>query len=113
MCATVLCRDLGFSDADRRESIRRVAKIGQPDGGRRPDCLTAFISPRTARRAYSTGKERHFGRLSGTPYYALAICERRDPKGCVKHLGELRNFTGIDAIYRRLTHTGSCNGEQW
>ncbi|QUJ03575.1 adenylyl-sulfate kinase [Salmonella enterica subsp. enterica] len=57
-----LCRDLGFSDADRRGEYPAGRRSGQPDGGRRPDCLTAFISPHRAERP--TGKSASYDRLS-------------------------------------------------
>ena len=78
-----LCRDLGFSDADRKENIRRVGEVAKLMIDAGLVVLTAFISPHRAERQ--------------------SVRERvaRDPKGLYKkaRAGELRNFTGIDAVY--------------
>lgn len=62
--------------------------------------LTAFISPHRAERQMvreMLGDDRFIEVFVDTP---LAICEARDPKDCIKaRAGELRNFTGIDAVY--------------
>ncbi|MFU9138878.1 adenylyl-sulfate kinase [Erwinia tasmaniensis] len=96
-----LCRDLGFSDDDRKENIRRVGEVAtlMVDAGL--VVLSAFISPHRAERQMvrdMQGKGRFIEVFVDTP---LAICEARDPKGLYKkaRAGELRNFTGIDAVY--------------
>lgn len=96
-----LCSDLGFSDADRKENIRRVGEVAtlMVDAGL--VVLTAFISPHRAERQMvreHVGAERFIEVYVDTP---LAICEARDPKGLYKkaRAGELRNFTGIDSVY--------------
>lgn len=96
-----LCSDLGFSDADRKENIRRVGEVAtlMVDAGL--VVLTAFISPHRAERQMvreRVGAERFIEVYVDTP---LAICEARDPKGLYKkaRAGELRNFTGIDSVY--------------
>lgn len=96
-----LCRDLGFSDDDRRENIRRVGEVAKlmVDAGLL--VLTAFISPHRAEREMVRellGKDQFIEVFVDTP---LAICETRDPKGLYKkaRAGELKNFTGIDSEY--------------
>ncbi len=96
-----LCRDLGFSDDDRRENIRRVGEVARlmVDGGL--VVLTAFISPHRAERQMVRdllGEGEFIEVFVDTP---LAVCEARDPKGLYKkaRAGELRNFTGIDSAY--------------
>ena len=96
-----LNRDLGFTDADRVENIRRVAEVSRlmVDAGLL--VLVSFISPfraerRMARALFEPGEfhEIHVD----TP---LALAETRDPKGLYKKArrGELKNFTGIDSPY--------------
>lgn len=96
-----LCRDLGFSDADRKENIRRVGEVARLMVDAGLVVLTAFISPHRAERQMvreMLGDGQFIEVFVDTP---LAICEARDPKGLYKkaRAGELRNFTGIDAVY--------------
>jgi adenylylsulfate kinase len=96
-----LCNDLGFSDADRKENIRRVGEVAKLMVDAGLVVLTAFISPHRAERQMvrDTLDDGQFIEVFvDTP---LAICEARDPKGLYKkaRAGELRNFTGIDAVY--------------
>ncbi|SFN10296.1 adenylylsulfate kinase [Izhakiella capsodis] len=96
-----LCRDLGFSDSDRKENIRRVGEVAKLMVDAGLIVLTAFISPhREERQMVRTmlGVECFIEVYVDTP---LAICESRDPKGLYKKArsGELKNFTGIDSIY--------------
>ncbi|CAK18132.1 adenylyl-sulfate kinase [Pseudomonas entomophila] len=96
-----LNKDLGFSEQDRVENIRRVGEVAKlfNDAGLIVSC--AFISP------YE--KDRHLVRqlLNEDEYVevflstSLADCERRDPKGLYRkaRAGELANFTGIDSPY--------------
>ena len=96
-----LCSDLGFSDADRKENIRRVGEVAKLMVDAGLVVLTAFISPHRAERQMvrDTLDDSQFIEVFvDTP---LAICEVRDPKGLYKkaRAGELRNFTGIDAVY--------------
>ncbi|MGQ3905050.1 adenylyl-sulfate kinase [Mixta calida] len=96
-----LCRDLGFSDADRKENIRRVGEVARLMVDAGLVVLTAFISPHRAERQMvreMLGDGQFIEVFVDTP---LAICEARDPKGLYKkaRAGELRNFTGIDAAY--------------
>jgi adenylylsulfate kinase len=96
-----LCSDLGFSDEDRKENIRRVGEVAglMVDAGL--VVLSAFISPHRAERQRvreRAGAGRFYEVFVDTP---LAICETRDPKGLYKkaRAGELKNFTGIDSAY--------------
>lgn len=96
-----LCRDLGFSDEDRKENIRRVGETAKLMVDAGLVVLSAFISPHRAERQMVRdllGEGRFIEIFVDTP---LAICEARDPKGLYKkaRAGELRNFTGIDAVY--------------
>jgi len=97
-----LCRDLGFSDDDRRENIRRVGEVAKLMVDAGLVVLTAFISPHRAERDMVRellGKDQFIEVFVDTP---LAICETRDPKGLYKkaRAGELKNFTGIDSDYQ-------------
>ena len=96
-----LNRDLGFTEADRVENIRRVAEVAKLMVDAGLIVLTAFISPyraerRLARQLFQEGE--FFEVYMDTP---LEIAEERDPKGLYKKArrGELKNFTGIDSPY--------------
>lgn len=110
-----LCRDLGFSDDDRRENIRRVGEVAKLMVDAGLVVLSAFISPHRAERQMvrdMLGEGRFIEIFVDTP---LAICEARDPKGLYKkaRAGELRNFTGIDAVYEAPDHPElHLDGEQ-
>ncbi|NCH70496.1 adenylyl-sulfate kinase [Cronobacter dublinensis] len=96
-----LCSDLGFSDDDRKENIRRVGEVAKLMVDAGLVVLTAFISPHRAERQMvreQVGAGRFIEVFVDTP---LQVCEARDPKGLYKkaRAGELRNFTGIDAVY--------------
>lgn len=110
-----LCSDLGFSEADRKENIRRVGEVANLMVDAGLVVLTAFISPHRAERQMvreRVGEGRFIEVFVDTP---LAVCEARDPKGLYKkaRAGELRNFTGIDAVYEPPTHPDAhLDGEQ-
>lgn len=96
-----LNKDLGFTDADRVENIRRVAEVAalMVDAGL--IVITSFISPfrserEMARNLFDT--EEFIEVYVNTP---LAVAERRDAKGLYKKArsGKLQNFTGIDSPY--------------
>ncbi|QKJ88429.1 Adenylyl-sulfate kinase [Paramixta manurensis] len=111
-----LCRDLGFSDADRKENIRRVGEVAKLMVDAGLVVLTAFISPHRAERQMvreMLGEGRFIEVFVDTP---LDICEARDPKGLYKkaRAGELANFTGIDAVYEAPTRPEiHLDGEQF
>jgi bifunctional enzyme CysN/CysC len=96
-----LNRDLGFTEADRVENIRRVAEVARllVDAGLL--VLVAFISPYRAERQFARslfGTGEFIEIFVDTP---LAECERRDVKGLYAKArrGELKNFTAIDSVY--------------
>ncbi|MBY5990802.1 adenylyl-sulfate kinase [Ferrimonas balearica] len=96
-----LNQDLGFSDADRVENIRRVAEVSALFADAGLMVLTAFISPFQTERALVRDKlpaGRFVEVFVDTP---LAECERRDPKGLYQRAraGEITQFTGIDSAY--------------
>ncbi len=96
-----LNKDLGFTDADRVENIRRIGEVSKlfVDAGMM--VLTAFISPFRADRdmVRSLMGEGEFVEI----YVAasLDVCEQRDPKGLYKKAreGKIPNFTGISSPY--------------
>jgi bifunctional enzyme CysN/CysC len=96
-----LNRDLGFTDEDRVENIRRVAEVARLMTNAGLIVLVSFISPfrserRMARALFDTGEFREV--FVDTP---LAICEQRDAKGLYAkaRAGDIKNFTGIDSPY--------------
>ncbi|NUU35669.1 adenylyl-sulfate kinase [Pseudomonas sp. C2B4] len=96
-----LCRDLGFSEADRNENIRRIAEVSKLMLDAGLVVITAFISPFKVERGMAReliGVENFFEVYVKTP---LAVCEQRDPKGLYKKArnGALQNMTGIDSPY--------------
>ncbi len=95
-----LCADLGFSDADRMENIRRfahVAKLFQREGY---VVIVATISPLQAHRdlARSIVGEGFFETYVATPF---DVCRSRDPKGMYARAeqGRLMQFTGVSGVY--------------
>ena len=96
-----LNRDLGFTDADRVENIRRVGEVSKLMLEAGVITLVSFISPFSAERAMvrSMLEDGEFIEIFvDTP---LEEAERRDVKGLYKkaRAGELKNFTGIDSPY--------------
>jgi bifunctional enzyme CysN/CysC len=96
-----LNRDLGFTDADRVENIRRVIETARLMADAGLIVLVSFISPFRAERRLARerlGDDAFVEIFVDAP---LAECERRDPKGLYRkaRAGKLRNFTGIDSIY--------------
>ena len=96
-----LNRDLGFSEADRVENIRRIAEVAKLFVEAGIIVLVSFISPyrnerRLARDCVETGEFLEI--FVDTP---VEECSRRDPKGLYQkaYAGQLRNFTGVDAPY--------------
>ena len=96
-----LNRDLGFTEADRVENIRRVAEVARLMVDAGLVVLVSFISPFRAERAMAReliGEDEFCEVFVDTP---LAVAEQRDPKGLYAKArrGELANFTGIDSPY--------------
>ncbi len=100
-----LNKDLGFSDADRIENIRRIGEVAKLFVDSGAIALTAFISPFIADRQQVRDllEEKQFLEVFiDTP---LEVCEQRDPKGLYKkaRAGEIKHFTGIDSEYQTPT----------
>jgi bifunctional enzyme CysN/CysC len=98
-----LNRDLGFTEADRVENIRRVAEVAKLFVEAGLIAIVSFISPFRAEREMARGlmaADEFVEIFVDTP---LEICEQRDPKGLYRKArrGELRNFTGLDSPYER------------
>ena len=98
-----LNKDLGFTDADRVENIRRVAEVARLMADSGLIVMTAFISPfrRERRMAREIAGDIDFIEVFvDTP---LEICEARDPKGMYAKArrGEIPNFTGISSAYEQ------------
>jgi adenylylsulfate kinase len=96
-----LCRDLGFSDSDRTENIRRIGEVARLMNDAGLVVLTAFISPFRSDRDLVRNMFAPGEFIEVFVDAALAECERRDPKGMYKKArrGEITNFTGIDSPY--------------
>lgn len=98
-----LNKDLGFSERDRVENIRRIGEVSKLFVDAGLVVLTAFISPFKSDRqiARSLVEYNEFIEIFiDTP---LEVCERRDPKGLYKKArnGDIKNFTGIDSPYEK------------
>lgn len=96
-----LNKDLGFSEPDRIENIRRAAEVAKLMADSGLIVLVSLISPYRAdreRAAEIVGEERFHEVYVSTP---LEMCEQRDPKGLYKKArqGLIPNFTGVDAPY--------------
>ena len=96
-----LNKDLGFTEADRVENIRRIAEVARLMADAGLIVLTAFISPFRAERRMARGLLAEGEFLEVHVDAPLAVAEQRDVKGLYKKArrGELRNFTGIDSPY--------------
>jgi bifunctional enzyme CysN/CysC len=96
-------RDLGFTDADRVENIRRVGEVAKLMLNSGLICITSFISPFESERKMvrSLVSENEFIEVFvDTP---LSVCEQRDVKGLYAkaRLGEIPNFTGISSPFEK------------
>jgi bifunctional enzyme CysN/CysC len=96
-----LCSDLGFSQEDRTENIRRVGEVANLFADAGIVCITAFISPYRSDRdlVRKISKEGRF--IEVFVNAPIELCEKRDPKGLyVKaRANEIKNFTGVSAPY--------------
>lgn len=96
-----LCKDLGFSEGDRRENMRRVGEVANllVDAGILT--IAAFISPYTSDRLKIRELFEEGEFIEVYLKCELAVCEARDPKGFYRkaRLGEIKNYTGISAPY--------------
>ncbi|KXJ52026.1 MAG: adenylyltransferase [Thalassospira sp. Nap_22] len=98
-----LNKDLGFTDADRVENIRRVGETAKLFVDAGVITLVSFISPFKSERQLARSlveKDEFIEVFIDTP---LEVCEQRDVKGLYKkaRAGEIANFTGIDSPYER------------
>jgi adenylylsulfate kinase len=96
-----LNKDLGFSDEDRKENIRRITEVAKLLSDAGVIVITAFISPFRKEREKAKeiiGKDNFIEVFVRT---SLETCEKRDPKGLYKkaRAGEIPMFTGIDSPY--------------
>ncbi|TVT30948.1 adenylyl-sulfate kinase [Marinobacter vinifirmus] len=96
-----LCKDLGFSDDDRVENIRRIGEVSKLFADAGLIVLSAFISPftsdrRLVRNLFPAGE--FIEVFMDTP---MDTCEDRDPKGLYQkaRAGEIKHFTGITSPY--------------
>ena len=98
-----LCRDLGFSDEDRRENIRRTGEVAKLMAQSGIVVICSLISPFRVDRVSVRGSCEKDTVLFTEIYVSapLATCELRDPKGLYKkaRAGEIQGFTGIDSPY--------------
>ena len=96
-------KNLGFSEADRKENIRRIGEVAKLFGDAGVLSLSSFISPYKGDR----DEVRELHEQAGLEFIevfvdcSLAVAEERDPKGLYKkaRAGEIKNFTGIDDPY--------------
>lgn len=96
-----LCRDLGFTDADRVENIRRVAEVAKLFVEAGIISMTAFISPFRKDREAARANFPHGDFLEVYCDCPLEICEQRDVKGLYRlaRAGEIPHFTGLSSPY--------------
>ena len=95
-----LCKDLGFSDKDREENIRRIGEVANLFMDAGIVTLTAFVSP------FRSDREK-IRKIIGKDFIEifcsanLDVCETRDTKGLYKkaRMGEIKDFTGISSPY--------------
>ncbi|RAL10474.1 adenylyl-sulfate kinase [Aspergillus homomorphus CBS 101889] len=104
-----LNKDLGFSEADRNENIRRIAEVAKLFADSASIAITSFISP--YRKDRDTARQLHEvptpGEATGLPFVEVyvdvpvEVAEQRDPKGLYKKAreGVIKEFTGISAPY--------------
>ncbi|MCW8903290.1 adenylyl-sulfate kinase [Sedimenticola sp.] len=96
-----LCGDLGFSDTDRNENIRRIGEVSKLFIDAGVIALSAFISPFRAdrQRARDLVDEGDFIEIHVK--CPLEVCETRDPKGLYKkaRAGLIKGYTGISSPY--------------
>ncbi len=96
-----LSRDLGFTEADRVENIRRAMEVARLFVDAGLVVIVAFISPYRAERDLARSRFEPDEFVEIYVDASLEECERRDPKGLYAKArrGELKNFTGIDSDY--------------
>ena len=111
-----LNQDLGFSDYDRNENIRRIGHVGKLMVDAGLIVIASFISPFEKQRKLTRElfeKDEYIEVFLNTP---LEVCEQRDPKGLYKKArsGLLKDFTGIDSAYEKPENPEiALDGEQY
>ncbi|MFM7696659.1 MAG: adenylyl-sulfate kinase [Vulcanococcus sp.] len=96
-----LCKDLGFTDADREENIRRIGEVSKLFLDAGVVVLTAFVSP------FKADRDRARALVAAGDFIEihcaadLDVCEQRDTKGLYAkaRAGEIKDFTGISSPY--------------
>ena len=96
-----LCKDLGFSDADRQENIRRIGEVAKLFLDAGVIVLTAFVSP------FRADRDKARDLVEAGDFFEifcaadLDVCESRDPKGLYAKArsGAIKEFTGISSPY--------------
>jgi len=98
-----LNKDLGFSDLDRVENIRRIGEVGRLFVDAGLIVQSAFISPFRSDRQMVRGLFPLGEFIEVHVATDLSVCEERDPKGLYKKArkGEIKHFTGIDSAYEK------------
>ena len=96
-----LNNDLGFSDKDRKENIRRIAEVSKLMIDAGIIVITAFISPFEEERDFAKKLVKEENYFLVHVDCSIEKCEERDVKGLYKKVrkGEIKNFTGIDSPY--------------
>jgi adenylylsulfate kinase len=115
-----LCKDLGFTDADREENIRRIGEVAKLFLDAGVVVLTAFVSPFQADRQRARDLVEAGDFIEIHCAADLGVCEQRDTKGLYAkaRAGEIKEFTGISSPYEApeapelRVDTGSQNLEQ-
>ncbi|CAE6400100.1 unnamed protein product [Rhizoctonia solani] len=103
-----LNKDLGFSEQDRNENIRRISEVAKLFNDAAAIAITSFISPYRSDRQFAREIHERAG-LTFIEVYIdapLSVVEARDPKGLYKkaRAGEIKDFTGISAPYEPPEH---------
>ena len=98
--------DLGFSDKDRAENIRRVGEIAKLLTENGMIVITSFISPFRRDRVAVRKKMRKGDFIEVFLNCDIKTCVKRDPKGLYKkaHSGKIKDFTGISSSYEKPLH---------
>ena len=98
-----LCGDLGFSNEDRIENIRRVGEVAKLFMEAGIIVLTAFISPFRSDRERVRGMVEHGDFMEIFCDSSIEVCETRDVKGLYKkaRAGQIGEFTGISSPYEK------------
>ena len=115
-----LCGDLGFSEGDRAENIRRVGELTKIFVEAGTIVLTAFVSPFRRDRERARGLLLPGDFLEIYCHCPLEVCEQRDPKGHYQRAreGKIRDFTGVSAPYEEpadselVLHTAKLSIEE-